>query len=107
MRAVFNCTTHLPVLCSVSAYPNKLYHSGGTLSLNFCALSTAKGMELIMRISPDTLMYMLGGYITGIYPYKFQYRVTYSILDTKRSPNPPLPARLPLSFIQRIAHSLN
>ena len=48
MRAVFNYATHLPVLCSVSAYPNALYHPG-TLSLNFCALSTAKGMELFMN----------------------------------------------------------
>jgi alkylation response protein AidB-like acyl-CoA dehydrogenase len=38
------------VLCSVSAYPNKLYHSGGALSLNFCALSTAKGMEVYMEL---------------------------------------------------------
>lgn len=52
MRAVICCTTHLPVLCSVSAYPYTLYQNrcveGRNLSLNFCALSTAKGMILIM-----------------------------------------------------------
>ncbi|EHQ91168.1 hypothetical protein [Desulfosporosinus youngiae] len=41
-------TTHLPVLCSVSAYPIGLYPLGDTF-INFCALSTAKGMELKMR----------------------------------------------------------
>lgn len=41
-------TTHLPVLCSVSAYPIGLYPLGDTF-INFCALSTAKGMELKMK----------------------------------------------------------
>lgn len=43
-----NCTTHLPVLSIVSAYPNPLYPPRYTF-INFCALSAAKGMELIMK----------------------------------------------------------
>ena len=44
-RHIFLCgqgakpyTTHLPVLCSVSAYPNKLYHSGGETFIKFLCL---------------------------------------------------------------------
>ncbi len=35
MRAVLNCTTHLPVLCSVSAYPTTLYQRLERLEITF------------------------------------------------------------------------
>jgi hypothetical protein len=36
MRAAeFNCTTHLPVLCSVSAYPTTLYQAREVLKSTF------------------------------------------------------------------------
>ncbi len=51
-REVKNCTTQLPVLSSVAAY--QLYYSnffgGGRITfINFCALSTVKGMILSMN----------------------------------------------------------